>query len=187
MRRFLLLIIAALMTISMMAIGNGSGKDKANAIDFNWADGHTHEAGSDLWYRVALSQLSKEANDPTLALYLTNLTTDLSSVSLKADAEVLGQQASKNTTYKIAGKGFEIWSFRTVVAAGKTWTLKELMNLGLSEVYVKLQSDKQIKLTAKAYKTEDIVDDACAKAVDFNWAGQKCLQARSGSASILAM
>ena len=172
MRRFLLLTVATMMTISMMAIGAGNGKDKANAIDFDWADGHAHEAGSALWYRVTLAQLSKEANDPTLALYLTNLTTDLSSVSLSVDAEVMGQKASKNSSYKIAGKGYEIWSLRTVSAAGKDWTLKELMSLGLSEVYVKLQSDKQIKLTAKAYKTEDIVDDACKNAVDFNWNGE---------------
>ena len=172
MRRFLLLTIATMMTIFMMAIGAGNGKDKADAIDFNWADGHTHEAGSALWYRVALSQLSKEANDPTLALYLTNLTTDLSNVSLSVDAEVMGKKASKNSSYKIAGKGYEIWSLRTVTAAGKDWTLKELMSLGLNEVYVKLEADKQIKLTAKAYKTEDIVDDACKNAVDFNWNGE---------------
>ena len=172
MRRFLLLIITAMMTISSMAIGAGNGKDKANAIDFNWAEGHTHEAGSALWYRVTLAHLSKEANDPTLALYLTNLTTELSNVSLSVDAEVMGKKASKNSSYKIAGKGYEIWSLRTVPAAGKDWTLRELMPLGLDEVYVKLQSDKQIKLTAKAYKTEDIVDDACKNAVDFNWNGE---------------
>ena len=172
MRRFLLLTIATLMTISMMAIGAGNGKDKANAIDFNWAEGHTHEAGSALWYRVTLAHLGKEANDPTLALYLTNLTTELSNVSLSVDAEVMGQKASKNSSYKIASKGYEIWSLRTVPAAGKDWTLRELMSLGLNEVYVKLQSDKQIKLTAKAYKTEDIVDDACKNAVDFNWNGE---------------
>ena len=172
MRRFLLLIITAMMTISSMAIGAGNGKDKANAIDFNWAEGHTHEAGSALWYRVTLAHLSKEANDPTLALYLTNLTTELSNVSLSVDAEVMGQKASKNSSYKIASKGYEIWSLRTVSAAGKDWTLRELMSLGLNEVYVKLQSDKQIKLTAKAYKTEDIVDDACKNAVDFNWNGE---------------
>ena len=160
------------MTISMMAIGAGNGKDKANAIDFNWAEGHTHEAGSALWYRVTLAHLSKEANDPTLALYLTNLTTELSNVSLGVDAEVMGQKASKNSSYKIASKGYEIWSLRTVPAAGKDWTLRELMSLGLNDVYVKLQSDKQIKLTAKAYKTEDIVDDACKNAVDFNWNGE---------------
>ena len=172
MRKFLLSTVALLMAISMMAIGNNSGVNKANAIDFNWADGHTHEAGSVLWYRVTLAHLSKEANDPTLALYLTNLTTDLSSVSLSVDAEVMGQKASKNSSYKIASKGYEIWSLRTVPAAGKDWTLRELMSLGLNEVYVKLQSNKQIKLTAKAYKTEDIVDDACKNAVDFNWSGE---------------
>ena len=172
MRRFLLLTIATLMTVSMMAVGAGNGKDKANAIDFNWAEGHTHEAGSALWYRVALAHLSNEANDPTLALYLTNLTTELSNVSLSVDAEVMGQKASKNSSYVIASKGYEIWSLRTVTAAGKDWTLRELMSLGLDEVYVKLQSDKQIKLTAKAYKTEDIVDDACKNAVDFNWNGE---------------
>ena len=172
MRKFLLSTVALLMAISMMAIGAGNGKDKPNAIEFDWTDGHTHEAGSDLWYRVTLAHLSKEANDPTLALYLTNLTTDLSNVSLSVDAEVMGQKASKNSSYKIVGKGYEIWSLRTVPAAGKDWTLKELMSLGLKEVYVNLRSDKQIKLTAKAYKTEDIVDDACKNAVDFNWEGE---------------
>ena len=40
MRRFLLSILATMMTISMMAVGAGTGKDKANAIDFDWANGH---------------------------------------------------------------------------------------------------------------------------------------------------
>ena len=43
MRKFLLSTVALLMAISMMAIGNNSGVNKANAIDFNWEDGHTHE------------------------------------------------------------------------------------------------------------------------------------------------
>ena len=39
-------------------------------------------------------------------------------------------------------------------------------------IFLTLKSDKKIALAAKVYETEDIVDDACTNAVDFNWAGQ---------------
>ena len=165
MRRFLLLTIATMMTISMMAVGAGNGKDKDNAIDFNWTDGHTHEAGSDLWYRVTLAHLSKEANDPTLALYLTNLTTDLSNVSLSMDAEVMGKKASRNSSYKIAGKGYEIWSLRTVTAAGKAFShaILDNMQIIIQEDALGIHMQAQVRNFLQLIGTGDLtMNDAVA-------------------------
>ena len=165
MRKILLIAASLLMTLNMMALGKGDGSAKANAIDFNWTSGHTHEAGATLWYRVGLSELKKE-QDPTLSLYLTNLSKGVADVSLNLRAELMGEQADKKYSYEILPSEHKIWQVRelSVPVLGNA-TLKNLMDLGLKEVYIVLASTEQIKMTANAVETEEIIDDACTKAV----------------------
>ena len=177
MRKILLSTVALLMAVSMMAIGNNSGITKANAIDFDWENGNVHEAGTaTLWYRVDLSPL-KGAEDPTLALYLTNLTNESSEVALTMQASVsaFGQTQSGNVDkkYIIEGKDYQLWSIKAFNAGGRELTLKSLMTLGLKEVYLQLQATQDVALSAKVYETEEIVDDACTKAIDFDWTGEE--------------
>ena len=93
MRKFLLSTIALLMAVATMA---GNGSSKANAIDFDWANGNTHEAGT-LWYRVDLSPISGMV-DPTLALYLTNLAEETANVDVTVSATVTKFGVSKTET-----------------------------------------------------------------------------------------
>lgn len=177
MRKILLSAIALMMTATMMAIGTGDGQSQANAIDFDWENGNVHKAATEaLWYRVDLSPL-KSVEDPTLALYLTNLTAETSAVNLKAEASVsvLGQtqSGSVDKTYSIAAKDFVLWSLKSFSASGRELTLKSLMTLGLKEVYLQLQATQDVALSAKVYETEEIVDDACTKAIDFDWTGEE--------------
>lgn len=165
------------MATCMMAIGNNSGMTKANAIDFDWENGNVHKAGTAvLWYRVDLSPLTS-VEDPTLALYLTNLTEEVAAVNLKADASIsiLGQTQGGNVDkdYSIAGKDYVLWSLKGFNASGREVTLKSLMSLGLKDVYLQLQSTQDVVLAAKVYETEEIVDDACTKAIDFDWTGEE--------------
>lgn len=156
MRKILLSTVALLMAVSMMAIGNNSGVTKANAIDFDWENGNVHQSStSALWYRVILSPL-KAAEDPTLALYLTNLADAPATVHV--EATVLGQTEKLN--YTIAANDYKLWSQNV-----------KMLLMVTSELYLTVQSDKQIALSAKVYETGDIVDDACTKAVDFDWNG----------------
>ena len=155
MRKILLSTVALLMAVSMMAIGNNSGITKANAIDFDWENGNVHEATTALWYRVDLSPL-KDAADPTLALYLTNLADKAATVTV--EATLMGQ--TETLSYTIDAKDYNVWSQNV-----------RMVLLVTSEMYLTLQSDEKIALSAKVYETEDIVDDACANAVDFNWKG----------------
>ena len=175
MRKILLSTAMLLMATCMMAIGNNSGMTKANAIDFDWENGNVHKAGTAvLWYRVDLSPLTS-VEDPTLALYLTNLTEEVAAVNLKADASIsiLGQTQGGNVDkdYSIAGKDYVLWSFKGFNASGREVTLKSLMSLGLKDVYLQLQSTQDVVLAAKVYETEEIVDDACTQAIDFDWNG----------------
>ena len=74
MKKFFLLTMAALMTVSAMAIGTGDGSNKANAKEFDWDKGITVPTDSLnmwRWYRVDLAPLYEEDN-PSLTLYLTN-------------------------------------------------------------------------------------------------------------------
>ena len=87
MRKFLLTTITLLMTISMMAVGKGNGSDQANAIDFSWSNGHDHAAGEELWYCVDLDSISGLA-DPTLALYMTNMSDQASKVTVDVSATI---------------------------------------------------------------------------------------------------
>ena len=171
MRKLLLSTIALLMTISVMAIGLGDGLNKVNAIDFDWTNGHKPALSAGLWYRVDLSPLKAEANDPTLALYLTNLSDATASVSLKLEASLLGKSMNQTSNYNIAAKDYQLWSKQSFDYNGRKMSLKQLMTAGLSEVYLQLTSNGEIALSAKVYETADIVDDACSKAKDFNWAG----------------
>lgn len=165
MRKILLSTVALLMAVSMMAIGNNSGTSKANAIDFDWANGNVHEAADALWYRVDLSSLEGTA-DPTLALYLTNLTDQSTAVDVDvvASVTILGQTETMTESfhYTIAAKDHKPWSMNVT----------ELLEFNVKHIFLALKSDKKIALAAKIYETEDIVDDACTNAVDFNWAGQ---------------
>ena len=165
MRKILLIAASLLMAIGMMAAGKNDGSTKANAIDFKWTSGHTHEAGATLWYRVGLSELKKE-QDPTLSLYLTNLSKGVAKVTLNLRAELMGEKADKQYSYEILSGEHKIWQVRelSVPVLGNA-TLKNLMDLGLEEVYIVLSSSEQIKMTAKAIATEEIIDDACTKAV----------------------
>ena len=169
MRRFLLLTVATLLTISMMAIGTGNGKDKANAIDFRWGDGHDHQAGATLWYQVDLDSISGLV-DPTLALYLTNLSDQPAVVSVDVNAKVSYslpipgfKPVEKDTTiranYTIDGKGYELWS----------QNVKELIKLNVTHLDLKLSSSQNVKLSAKKYETSEIIDIACEDADDFDW------------------
>lgn len=171
MRKFLLSTIALMMSVAMMAVGAGNGTSKANAIDFDWANGHKPALSAGSWYRVSLSPLKAQANDPTLALYLTNLTDETAAVSVTVEASLLGQSSSSKFNYNIAGKDYQLWSKKTFTAAGRELSLKQMMDLGLSEIYLQLTANKEIALSAKVYETEDIVDDACSKAKDFDWTG----------------
>ena len=170
MRKILLIAASLLMAIGMMAAGKNDGSTKANAIDFKWTSGHTHEAGATLWYRVGLSELKKE-QDPTLSLYLTNLSKGVADVSLNLRAELMGEQADKKYSYEILPSEHKIWQVRelSVPVLGNA-TLKNLMDLGLEEVYIVLASTEQIKMTANAVETEEIIDDACTKAVPLDLA-----------------
>ena len=94
MKKFFLLTMASLMTVFAMAIGRNDGSTKANAIDFDWDKGVTHNGGT-LWYRVDLAPLYEEEN-PSLTLYLTNPSNEVgTSVDVSMQATVAGQSVYK--------------------------------------------------------------------------------------------
>ena len=129
MRKFLLSAIALMMSVAMMAIGAGNGTSKANAIDFDWDSTYYPEKNVASWYSIKLSDLNKEAEDPTVALYLTNLTNETANVELTGNAVLkfpfpismfvkdidLLQYAGSNAveTYSIAGKKHVVWTLPT--------------------------------------------------------------------------
>ena len=84
MRKFLLFAIATMMSVIMLAAG-GDGSSENKAIYFDWESGHEHVGTK--WYRVDLAQINGMA-DPTLALYLTNLTDESVKVTMNGKATV---------------------------------------------------------------------------------------------------
>ena len=205
MRKFLLSAIALLMTATMLAVGNGSGSSQANAIDFDWDGVYMPKKNATSWYCIKLSNLNKEAEDPTVALYLTNLTNETANVNLSGsavlkfpfpvsllvkDIDLLQYAGDKVTeTYSIEGKKHVVWTMPTTydlstVAEGQAKealsqlfsdlsqvSLLQLVEYGLGNVYLSINSDQEIAVSADVYETAEIIDDACTKAVDFDWAG----------------
>ncbi|MBO5674246.1 MAG: hypothetical protein J6S09_08160, partial [Paludibacteraceae bacterium] len=151
MRKFIISILSLLIVIPMMAIGLGDGTNKANAIDFDWANGNVHESTEALWYNVDLAPVD---DAKYLVLYLTNLADEEATVHI--DMSVQGFDATMS-------------GVDTVIAAGKYYRFefpKEMINTlletyGLSayadkieQLSMSLQSDQKVMLAANVYTTE---------------------------------
>ena len=154
MRKILLTALALLTTVVMFA---GNGSSQAQAIDFDWAQ--VYERPAKTWYRVDLTSLN--IVDPTLALYMTNKNDVAATVDVKIVATVFGVKEEKKESYTIAANDYKLWSKN----------VKEYLELGIFELYLELSSTSMISLSAKMLETDDIVDDACTKAIDFDWTG----------------
>ena len=151
MRKFLLSSFALLMSVAMMAVGAGDGTNKANAIDFDWANGNVHESSEALWYDVDMTPVD---DAKYLVLYLTNLADEAATVHI--DMSVQGYDANMS-------------GIDTIIAAGDYYRLefpKEMINTlletyGLSayadkieNLCLSLQSDQKVMLAANVYTTE---------------------------------
>lgn len=151
MKKFLLIALTVLLGMPCMAQSDGS--TQARAIGFDWEHGNVQEGGSSpLWYRVDLAPLYDDVESPTLALYLTNLSTVDATVTIKAT--LFGN--TEERTYTIAPKENKIWSMGAAV----------LVQTNTQEVLLTLASDQKVALSASVYETED-VDDACVSSTLF--------------------
>ncbi len=151
MKKFLLIALTVLLGMPCMAQSDGS--TQARAIEFDWEHGNVQEGGSSpLWYRVDLAPLYDDVESPTLALYLTNLSTVDATVTIKAT--LFGN--TEERTYTIAPKENKIWSMGAAV----------LVQTNTQEVLLTLASDQKVALSANVYETED-VDDACVSSTLF--------------------
>ncbi|MGM9810110.1 MAG: T9SS type A sorting domain-containing protein [Paludibacteraceae bacterium] len=151
MKKFLLIALTVLLGMPCMAQSDGS--TQLRAIEFDWEHGNVQEGGSSpLWYRVDLAPLYDDVESPTLALYLTNLSTVDATVTIKAT--LFGN--TEERTYTIAPKENKIWSMGAAV----------LVQTNTQEVLLTLASDQKVALSANVYETED-VDDACVSSTLF--------------------
>ncbi len=155
MKKILLILVAAMMTLTGFAAGTGDGSSKANAIEFDWTNGNTQEAGTALWYVVRLEERLAEVDDPNIALYLTNLSS--SSADVHISAVIAGEEEARN--YTIAGNGSRTWSSSASM----------LVKMGYKEMFVKLTTTQQIHLAAKVFEGS-FADEACTKAVAYDYA-----------------
>ena len=153
MKRFLLIMLTALLAFPTWAAGNEfDGLTESTAIPFNWKGGNMQFAGT-FWYRVDLSPLYDEVEDPTLALYLTNLSENDVTVTLKVT--LFGN--TEERTYTIGSKQNKIWS----IGAGM------LVQTNTQEIKLTLSSTDKVALSANVYETEDVKDEGCLNATYF--------------------
>ena len=160
MRKFLLSTIALLMSVAMMAVGLNDGTNKDNAIDFVWENADAYQVSSTaLWYRVDLSEL-KSVENPTVAFTLNLPKSSSVAVTAKVEFDVpfIGTQ-SLDFSRTIAGK--DTMNFSLPVG--------DLMKLRVNEVYVMLQADKQLEISAEYYEGTAVEAVDCADAINFDW------------------
>lgn len=195
MRKILFFAIALITSATMMAAG-GDGSSRSEAIHFDWEAANLVEANTTTWYRLGLADLSEKANDPVIALYLNNLSTEQAEVNIAASAlfkvEFLGQKVEQEFTidpksYLIEGEGHDIWTLPTtfdlsaqvngnkllerIFTDPANVSLLDLCGYGI-QVYLEVETDKQIDIATSIYEKEEIIDDACTHSVNFNWAGE---------------
>lgn len=152
MKRFLLIALVSLCFLPVWALGNNSGETKANAIEFDWQNGNEQSEGTK-WYRVDLAPLYDDLDAPTLMLHLTNLD-ETSTTSVTIKATLLGQ--TEERTYALAPKASQVWTKGAAM----------LVQTNTTEVFLTLQTDHKIVVSARAYETTD-VDESCLGATLF--------------------
>lgn len=73
MKRTLLIMSLCAMASLAFALGNNKGNTRANATDFNWEDPYyERNSANPWWFQIDVTDL-KQMSNPTLALYITNL------------------------------------------------------------------------------------------------------------------
>ena len=154
MKKLLLILVAATMTLTGFAAGTGDGLSKADAIEFDWTNGNTQEAGT-YWYRVTFGdRLNIDA--PSLALYLTNLSSSVAEVEITA--HYAGDEEKRE--YMINGNDVKVWN--TSASMIKSMVKDE------EGLFIKLMSKQKVHFSAKVYEGT-FADDACLKAVAYNF------------------
>ena len=153
MKKFFLLMVASLMTVFAMAKGDDSGSTKANAIEFDWDKGNVHLGGTK-WYHVDLAPLYEEEN-PSLALYVTNPSRDLS-VNADLKATVAGETETKH--YVVSPHEHQTYTANATV----------LVRMHQTEIYLTLSTDGEVHLSAKVFESTDL-DETCQDARVLTW------------------
>ncbi|MGN0236023.1 MAG: hypothetical protein ACI4BD_06930, partial [Paludibacteraceae bacterium] len=153
MKRFLLIMLTALLAFPSWAAGSSNdGSTQARAIEFDWENGNEQTAGS-YWYVVDLSPLYDDIENPTLALYLTNLSEN--DVDVTITVSLFGN--TEERTYTIESRQNKIWS----IAASM------LVQTNTQDIHLLLKSSGTIALSANVYETEDVKDEGCLNATYF--------------------
>ena len=155
MKKLLLILMAASLTLTGYAAGMGDGSSKANAIEFDWVNGNTQDANTSLWYVVTMADRLKAVEDPNIALYLTNLSSSAADVNIAAI--LAGEEETRS--YTIAGNGSKTWNSSASM----------LVKMGYDDMFVKLTTTQKIHLSAKIYEGS-FADDACLKASAYDYA-----------------
>ena len=188
MKKILLSALALLMAVSMMAMGDNSGKGELNAIDFKWDSVYECDDEGFTWFSIDLTKLS--ADDPALSLYLTNRNSAAVNATLNLKTTVkfstpsipgveaieLEQEVNETVNYSIDANSHQIWSFTSFPITNPltdeedTLSLRDVLELGMiKKVKISILCDQNILVSAEEYEISEIIEDACTEAVDFDW------------------
>ena len=191
MKKILLSTAALLMAITMMAIGDNSGKGELNAIDFQWDETYVCDDEGLTWFNIDLTKLS--ADDPALSLYLTNRNAVAVNATLNLkttikfstppipgiEAVELEQPVNETFDYSIDANSHQIWSIvefpftNPITDEEDTLSLRDILELDMMRsVKISILCDKDIVVSAEEYEIGEIIEDACTEAVDFEWSGE---------------
>lgn len=156
MKKVLLLGTMLMLTLTSFA---GSGTSWKDAVDFDWENGNEQAANTTIWYKIDLSPVLSDEN---ILLYVNNISTTVAnivaepfsnnggSLSSLNEETVKAIQPERNYAYELSGSLFR--------------------NLNISEVYVRMKTDKKIRIAAEPV-LPGIKDLACLNAADVNYAG----------------
>lgn len=154
MKKLILILIAATTTLFGFAAGKGDGSTKSDAIEFDWENGNTQEAGTTKWYKVTVQDQLKVLENPNIALYLTNLSSSEATVTITA----LVGGGDEQREYPIKPNSTRVWNTSASM----------LKSMGDEEMYVSLYADQKIHLSAKLYEGT-YADEACLKADPYDY------------------
>lgn len=145
MKRFMLMQLLLLLSLSMFAIGRNDGSNMQNAIDFDWQTQQISATGNrEVFYCISLDPIYT-MDVPMLSLVLANNTDVQSSVVLTA--YLLGEV--KNNSYTIPAHDKKVWT--------KDIPVKMLEKMNADTMYLSIKCSQPMSMDADILEQEDIV------------------------------
>lgn len=126
-----------------------------NAIEFDWKNGHVQNAGTPVWYKVAMADVRNNNDIPEVTI----VNRGTSTLKINAELSTICPDTLENQKRSLSIKAGGIYT--------KEISRDLFKNIEADTVYIKLTADQEFSFMVKMLKEEE--GKSCMSAIPFNW------------------